>query len=57
MPLIKAALYLRVGAGFDVYGFSLLPFFIHDNRMLAERAFYCLGILPIFANNNYTLTG
>ena len=56
-PLIKAALNLRVGAGFDVYGFSLLPLFIHDNRMLAERAFYCLGILPIFANNNYTLTG
>ena len=24
-----------------------LSFFIHDNRMLAERAFYCYGIYPV----------
>ena len=66
-PLIKAALNLRVGAGFDVYvleptgwqlppcsqkappgrcpgrRFFLLISFIHDNRMLAERAFYCFS--------------
>ena len=23
------------------------PVFIHDNRMLAERAFYCYGIYPV----------
>ena len=50
-PLIKAALNLRVGAGFDVYvksGFSTTNHHLHTvihrsdiNRMHALRAFYC----------------
>ena len=26
---------------------NLCNFIIHDNRMLAERAFYCYGIYPV----------